>query len=155
MLLRMLLVSVALALPASLLADGDPRPSKAYSPQEVVAIVVDALQQNPRTENDAGIRTVFAFASPGNRAFTGPLERFTTMIKGGFSDMLGFRASRFEPMKQEGSRAVQVVWLAQDSGKEVGYAFQLAQQEGGEHDGMWMTEAVVPLGESTRSGKSI
>jgi hypothetical protein len=157
---RVLLVSIVLTLPGLLLADTelagtDPRPNADYSPEEVVAIVVDALQQNPNTENDAGIRTVFAFASPSNRAFTGPLARFTSMIKGGFSDMLGFRDSRFESLKRQGNRAVRIVWLVQDSGKEVGYAFQVARQEGGDHDGMWMTESVVPLGESNRSGTSI
>lgn len=156
-LLRSVLLSASLitAAPAALFADSAPRPSADFSPEEVVSIVVDALQQNPQTENDAGIETVFAFASPGNRASTGPLDRFTRMIKLGFSDMLGFRDRRYEPIRVEGNRAMQLVWLVQNSGKEVGYAFQLSRQNGGDHDGMWMTDAVVPLGESSRSGTSI
>ncbi len=149
-------VFFALALGFSqLAASASLLPNEDHTPAEVVRIVVDALQTNPDTEDDAGIKTVWAFASPGNRAFTGPLERFTMMIKGGFPDMLGFRSSRYGDLEITGRKAVQIVWLVQDDGRELAYAFQLGQQSGGEYDNMWMTEAVVPLGQSDRSGTSI
>ena len=131
------------------------RPAADRPPQEVVEIVVAALRDNPATDDDAGIATVFAFASPGNRAATGPFERFRAMIKRGYSDMLGFAESRTDELRLEDDTAFQVVWLRQDDGRETGYVFQLGLQEGGEYDGMWMTDAVYPIGEGPRSGTSI
>ena len=130
-------------------------PSADYTPQQVVEIVVDALRTNAATPDDAGIATVYRFASPGNRAHTGPLERFTRMIKLGFDDMLAHVSSRFDEMRVVDDKALQAVWLTTPSGEEVGYAFQLGRQQGGDYDGMWMTEAVLPLGEGERSGTRI
>ena len=131
------------------------RPSAERAPAEVVDIVLAALQGNGTTEDDAGIATVFAFASPGNRAATGPFERFRAMIKRGYSDMLGFAESRTDELRLEDDAAFQVVWLRQGDGRETGYVFQLGRQSGGEYDGMWMTDAVYPIGEGPRSGTSI
>lgn len=129
-------------------------PGTDITPQQVVRIVIDALGTNGQSDQDAGIATVYRFASPGNRANTGPLSRFTTMIKRGFSDMLDHQGSRFDEMEITGDIAVQAVWLLQPSGEEVGYAFQLGLQSSGEYAGMWMTDAVMPLG-SRKEGTRI
>jgi len=128
-------------------------PSETYTPQQVITIVVDSLQNN--TSDDEGIATVFRFASPGNKSFTGPLSRFTKMIKGGFPDMLNHAGGRYDPIEIEGDTAVQAVWLETPSGAVVGYAFQLSKQRGGVYDGMWMTDAVIPLGKNKSSGIKI
>ena len=153
--IKRFIATLALLSAASVHANSAPQPRVEHSPAEVVSILVEALKRNPGTVDDAGIETVWSFASPGNRAITGPLERFTAMIKAGFSDMLGFAGSRFEEINVAGNRAVQVVWLQQRDGREVGYAFQLGRQTSGQYQDMWMTEGVVPLGESERSGTSI
>ncbi|MBX2879549.1 MAG: hypothetical protein KTR32_06430, partial [Granulosicoccus sp.] len=54
--------------------------------------------------------------------------------------------STYDPMEIEGDIAVQAVWLMTASGKEVGYAFQLGKQQDGDYRDMWMTDAVLPLG---------
>lgn len=137
-------------------AEGDPlSPATDYSPQEVVRIVIEALGNNGTLGADEGIATVFRFASPGNRANTGPLERFTTMIKRGFSDMLDHEGSRYDEMEISGNTAVQAVWLLTASGEEVGYAFQLGKQPDGTFADMWMTEAVMPLGKRGSAGTRI
>jgi len=130
-------------------------PSPEYAPQQVVKIVIEALQNNAQTDNDGGIATVFRFASPGNRSQTGPLTRFTRMIKGGFADMLEHTAAHYEPMEITSDTAVQAVCLEQPDSTEVCYAFQLGKQLSGEFEGIWMTEAVIPLGKSSRSGTGI
>lgn len=129
-------------------------PDKRLQPQDVVVIVVDSLQNNDEAD-DQGIATVFAFASPRNRVNTGPLARFTEMIKRGFPDMLNHEGARYDPLKVSGDKAVQAVWLLTSTGAEVGYIFQLGKQQSGTYKDMWMTEAVVPLGESSRSGTRI
>jgi len=133
----------------------DPAPAPERTPQEVVEIVVDALRSNGNADGDEGIATVFRFASPGNKASTGPLERFTRMIKMGYPEMLAHQSSRFDEMTVSGDKALQAVWLMSPSGAEVGYAFQLGLQRGGDFDGMWMTESVLPLGKGERSGTRI
>jgi len=133
----------------------DPAPTLERTPQEVVEIVVDALRTNGDATGDEGIATVFRFASPGNKASTGPLTRFTRMIKMGYPEMLAHQSSRFDEMTVSGDKALQAVWLMSPSGTEVGYAFQLGRQRGGDYDGMWMTESVLPLGKGERSGTRI
>lgn len=130
-------------------------PSADYGPQEVVKIVVESLQTNSATTNDNGIATVFRFASPSNRSNTGPLERFTRMVKGGFADMLNHTDARYDAMELTDDTAIQAVWLSSDTGAETGYAFQLGLQKSGEFEGMWMTEAVIPLGQGAQSGTRI
>lgn len=127
---------------------GSLEPNTSFLPQDVVKIVVDSLQKNDESKNDDGIATVFQFASPSNRSYTGPLPRFTQMIKRGFSDMLNHAGARFDPMEVNENTAVQAVWLITSNGTEVGYAFQLRKQPSGEFAGMWMTEGVLPLGKS-------
>jgi hypothetical protein len=125
-------------------------PNQSYTPQQVINIVVESLQNN--SADDEGIATVFRFASPGNKTATGPLSRFTQMIKRGFPDMLNHAGVRYDAIEITGDTAVQAVWLQTQSGAELGYAFQLRKQLGGTHDGMWMTEAVIPLGKNKNSG---
>lgn len=136
-------------------ADNTLQPNTQYQPEEVVKIVVEALGSNAASQNDDGIATVFRFASPGNRASTGPLSRFTSMIKRGFSDMLNFSDSRYDPIEIRGDQAVQAVWLMMPDGTELGYAFQMGKQQSGEYKNMWMTEGVLPLGRGPKSGTRI
>lgn len=129
----------------------NPQPNSALTPEQVVMILVNALKENDESTDD-GIATVFRFASPGNKANTGPLDRFSQMIKRGFSDMLNHADSRVGEIKTEGATALQAVYFTTTSGNEVGYLFQIGEQRTGEHKGMWMTEAVYPL---PSPGKSI
>ena len=111
------LLAVALASSTARADEAAPAPSPELSPEEVVEIVVDALRTNDRAEDDAGIETVWRFASPGNRASTGPLPRFTRMIKRGFPDMLEHESSRFDEMQVADDKALQAVWLMAPSGE--------------------------------------
>lgn len=130
-------------------------PHSDYSAEQVVKIVIEALQTNDESNNDDGIATVFNFASPGNRSNTGPLPRFARMIKRAFPDMLNHSGARYDPMELSGDKAVQAVWLLTPSGDEVGYAFQLGKQRDGAYVNMWMTETVIPLGAGTQGGTRI
>ena len=49
------------------------RPSAEHAPQEVVRIQMEALRYND--EKNRGIEIAFRFASPSNKADTGPLPR--------------------------------------------------------------------------------
>lgn len=122
----------------------DPDPSPDLAPEEVVRIQVEALQTNDEPEDDAGIATAFRFASPENQAATGPLDRFTEMVKGPvYRDMLGFERATYSEMRVQGDEAAQRVVLEHADGRRAAYVFGLSRQRGGECDGCWMTDAVI------------
>ncbi len=131
------------------------KPNTELGPNDVIKIVIDALKNNDPEKGDDGIATVFEFASPGNKSMTGPLPRFTKMIKGGFQEMLNHTSSEFSEMDLTGDTALQAVWLTTRSGQTTGYVFQLGKQTEGEFKGMWMTESVWPLGDRKPPGQSI
>ena len=60
-------------------ADNLVKPSPDINPIDVVEIQLFALQSND--ESDFGIRQTWEFAHPRNKMATGPLPRFTSMIK--------------------------------------------------------------------------
>lgn len=152
---RFLLLLSALLLPIVSYADSDKlAPNANLTPNDVVQIVITALKTNS-DKNNNGIETVFRFASPSNKAVTGPIERFTQMIQRGFPDMLNHLQSDFSEIKIEGNTAVQAVWLTTVTGSKHGYVFQLGKQLNGEYKDMWMTEAVMPIGTNAPKGQSI
>ena len=122
----------------------DPTPSPEWTAAEVVRLQVEALQRNDSPHDDAGIETAFEFASPGNRAATGPLPRFAAMVHGpAYRDMLDFERAEYGPVRVDGDQAVQEVTLVQPDGRRATYVFGLSRQSGGRYDGCWMTDAVV------------
>ncbi|MEM0963344.1 MAG: DUF4864 domain-containing protein [Bacteroidota bacterium] len=137
---------IVLLLPVLVIASrpSDPEPSPDLSPVEVIRIQVEALQNNDEPRPNAGIALAFSFASPENRAATGPLPRFTAMVRGPvYGDMLGFDRAEYSAPVVEGSRAAQLVTLYHNDGREATYVFQLSRQEGGRYDGCWMTDGVM------------
>lgn len=130
-----------------------PAPNITATPQEVVKTVIDALRDND--QDDAGIATVFCFASPSNKSITGPLERFTAMITNGYGVMLNHAYNYVEAMKIQDDTAVQAVWLVAIDGKEYGYLFTMGKQQDGEYADMWMTESVMPIERNGTQGLGI
>jgi hypothetical protein len=136
-----LLLPVALALAAA--PGSDPEPSPDLTPAEVVRLQVEALGDNDEPAPDAGIGAAFRFASPANRLATGPLPRFTQMVKASYGDMLTFARAEYGPLRVEGDRAAQEVTLVQADGRRTTYLFALSRQDGGDYDGCWMTDGVL------------
>ena len=120
-----------------------PEPQLNLKPDDVVRIVVDALANNDIPYTDAGIATTFNFASPANKANTGPLEKFTVMVKGpGYGLMVDHVSSEFSEVVYKDAMAYQIVKLVTRQGSEAVYAFRLSKQNEGNYQGMWMTDAV-------------
>ena len=57
----------------------DAYPNPSLNPSDVVKMQLTAMQQND--ESNLGIEVTFRFASPSNRRYTGPLERFIRLVK--------------------------------------------------------------------------
>jgi len=153
--IALLLLPVSMAFADTSASTNEKTPNTELTPDQVVLIVIDALKTNDATKDDDGIATVFDFASPGNKSATGPLPRFTQMIKGGFSQMLNHVHSEVGEIQISDNTALQSVWLTTRTGEQIGYVFQLGKQMGGDFDGMWMTESVWPIGVRKPEGQSI
>jgi hypothetical protein len=116
-------------------------PNPDLSPDQVVRIQLQALQNND--DEDRGIEITFRFASPGNRRTTGPLNRFTVMIKTGYHFMLNYRSARYEPIEIIGHKAQQRVILYDAQGNGIVYLFSLSKQVTGDCVGCWLTDSVI------------
>ncbi len=116
-------------------------PSPGLAPEEVVRIQLRALRENDETNE--GIAIAFRFASPRNKASTGPLPRFIQMIKAGpYRLMLEFEHASYTATRVQGDHAVQRVTLVGPRQIRT-YDFLLQRQAGPPCDGCWMTEVVV------------
>ena len=115
-------------------------PDPDLSPAEVVRIQLEALRNND--EQDRGIEVAFRFASPANRANTGPLARFIPMIKQGpYALMLDFRDATYGPVETVADRARQRVTLT-GARETMTYWFYLSLQSEPPYTGCWMTDSV-------------
>jgi len=115
-------------------------PDPALSPSEVIRIQLEALRHNDG--QNRGIAVAFRFASPANRANTGPLPRFIAMIKDGpYALMLDFVDASYGPVETVADRARQPVTLIGPSAS-ITYWFYLSRQTETPYVDCWMTDAV-------------
>jgi hypothetical protein len=122
-------------------------PGPELGPGRVVEIQIEALRHNDAS--DQGIAVAFRFASPANKANTGPVGRFARMLHvGPYRLMLERATVAYGPVEIRGDRARRrVTLLGRDGG--FAYEFRLSRQSGGDCRGCWMTDAVLaePLGD--------
>jgi hypothetical protein len=136
------------AIPASSAAqvNAQLQPDPSFSPQEVVRIQVEAMQQNDTPEPDSGIRIAFRFASPANKATTGPIERFMALVKNPeYRALLNSRSIEYGETEVMGNEAAQPVFIEGASGERVAYLFLLSRQADEPFVDCWMTDAVLRL----------
>jgi len=125
------------------------RPSSAIDAAEVVAIQLNAMQlynQDPQLS----MATVFSFASPQNRAQTGPLARFSEMIATGYPSLLNHKDARLVSSVVAGDRAMQPVVVTDKKGGQLLYVFLLSKQPCGPEESKrcWMTDSVSLRGKA-------
>ena len=118
----------------------DLAPTSSLTPADVVRIQLEALRRNG--DDDRGIAVAYRFASPNNKAQTGPLPRFASMIKNGpYSLMLRYSASDYDAPKVVGNVAqIRVTLFGADLA--LSYTFVLSKQPGESCQGCWMTDGV-------------
>lgn len=138
--------SLSAAIPERAVSLELPAPSLQQTPGDVVRIVIEALAHNDEPYADAGIATTFAFASPANKVNTGPLSKFTQMVRNPtYGIMVNHAGHEFSEVVTMGRQAYQMVRILGASGAEAIFAFRLSRQLDGEYAGMWMTDAVWPI----------
>ena len=144
------LVALALTCVVTLAADRGTAPPQAtkpgpsLTPAQVIAIQLYALQNNSHLENDRGIEITFNFASPANRAMTGPLPRFINMVKNPlYSVMLDFDSFETAPIERNGERVQQRVTLIHKQGRRAIFMWTLSKQKEAPYVNCWMTDGVI------------
>lgn len=115
-------------------------PNPRFAPDEVVRIQLDALKYG-----DRGIAVTFKFASPSNKRYTGPLDRFTRMMKTSYGLMLNYESVEYDPVKVVGHKAIQRVKLFDTRGNAAVFLFVLSKQTEGACTGCWMTEGMTVI----------
>jgi hypothetical protein len=118
-------------------------PSPELDPSTVVRIQVEALRTNSLLNE--GIELTYRFASPDNKRITGPLARFTEMVRSApYDRLLNHSSARYSPMVISADEAHQIVIITNMEGEEIPYHWVLRRQSEGEFKDCWMTSAVIP-----------
>lgn len=121
-----------------------PTPDPELSPAAVIDRQLQALATNDEPVENAGIKTAYNFASPGNRAATGPLDRFVGMVEGrAYRPMIDHEEAVAGPVERTGDRATRRVTVTGPTGRTVTYVFQCSVQTDGRFEGCWMTDGVL------------
>ncbi len=122
------------------------RPSPGLAPTDVVLGQLAALQREPYDGDGAGpgLRAAWEFASPSNRAATGPVEQFADMVRGPvYGGLLGHRAVQLGPLVEQGDQAQLEVVLVTAQDQAIGFTWVLSRQEDPPYAGCWMTDGVL------------
>ena len=64
------------------------KPNNGIEPIQVVKIQLRGLMNNDEPKKDSGIEQTWEFAHPNNQRYTGPLDKFKSMLKGESYSML-------------------------------------------------------------------
>jgi hypothetical protein len=141
-------LSVIWWVPGSLAAQ--PRPNPGLHPGEVIRTVIESLQNCNSPAPNAGIFTVYQFASPANRANTGPYGTFLRMVRlPGYAPLFSGHADSYSPLNIAGDRAEQAVGFHLDGSRVAWFRFVLSRQTNeqtrGHCAGCWMVDAVNPI----------
>ncbi len=129
------------------------QPNAQLSPDDVVRIVLEALQHNDTPRPDSGIATTFRFSSPANQAATGPLARFIGIVKmPNYLPLLNHRSAEREPAQIRDRQARVLVTITDGSGERINYIFSLSKQEDVSCRDCWMTDGVSRVRVRRRPG---
>ena len=120
-----------------------PEPALAGA-EAIVQKQLVALKNNDHPQPDAGIELAWAFAHPSNRKATGPLGRFTQMLKGPtYRDLLNHSAHRITFVGSTRTTATYDVVVFPGSNRApLLYRWTVAKVQSGDREGEWATTAV-------------
>eukprot|EP00419_Tripos_fusus_P062858 CAMPEP_0172911466 /NCGR_PEP_ID=MMETSP1075-20121228/186583_1 /TAXON_ID=2916 /ORGANISM="Ceratium fusus, Strain PA161109" /LENGTH=268 /DNA_ID=CAMNT_0013769787 /DNA_START=44 /DNA_END=850 /DNA_ORIENTATION=+ len=122
------------------------KPEARHTPRDVVVAQAYGLHCHR-------VDVCFRFASPANKARTGPLERFVQFFESPsrFSSMLGCKSFHIDSEQLHGrydlqrARATFQLTFVTKEGQEFFFAWELSRQVEQLYRGCWMTDGVVPM----------
>jgi hypothetical protein len=132
--------------PETALEDLPSKPDPSLDPNDVVQIQLEAFRNNDTPEPNSGIRRAFAFASPENREFTGPVDEFIDLLHDPrYRDLLNFQDVEYGPVDSVEDTAVQPVMVVNQAGDPVVSMFALSRQTEPPYEDCWMTDGVMRM----------
>ncbi len=132
------------------------QPNPNLSPEQVINILLEALQRNDDPAPNNGIATAFRFASPGNRAETGPLDRFVRLVRSpAYKPMLNHKNALRGNVRIIGNVARQRITLIAANGERIAYLFTLSKQTEAPYKNCWMTDGVERLRDDESDGQQV
>ena len=143
--MRLLSIMAALTLAASASWAAELiQPNPSLAPEEAVAIQLTALQTNNAERTDDGIEQTWVFAHPSNKRMTGPLPRFTRMVKGPrYNMLLNHRTHQIEEALRAESQVAFKVTVVSKNGDAYECQWTVEKVAEGSQAGAWMTTAVT------------
>jgi len=130
--------------PLLILAMAPPRPQPSLCPQDVIRTVVEALEHVDTPAPNSGIYTTYQFASPANKAITGPYGRFLRLVRNpAYGALLAHHETTYQAVQVEGDHASGLVTVKPSPTDPVTFRFILTRQNGGGCDGCWMVDLVA------------
>ena len=128
-------------------------PNTNIKPYDVVKIQLTGLQNNNKLSDDFGIKQTWNFAHPNNKKYTGPLDKFTKMIKGDTYQMLiDHLEHTINPLGNSDKWAQYEVIILDKNKIYHKFSWQVEKYEGeGPLNDCWLTTMVsnpIPLGSS-------
>ena len=128
-------------------------PNTNIKPYDVVKIQLTGLQNNNKLSDDFGIKQTWNFAHPNNKKYTGPLDKFTKMIKGDAYQMLiDHLEHTINPLGNSDKWAQYEVIILDKNKIYHKFSWQVEKYEGeGPLNDCWLTTMVsnpIPLGRS-------
>lgn len=116
-------------------------PNPTLTPAQVVQFQLQSLREN---SNGEGIEATFRFASPSNKALTGPLDRFSKLFDAEqYQPMLNHQDAEVKLMKLDENMAEVMAALVDANGNYYWYQFRLSLQIKSPYANCWMTDAVM------------
>jgi len=126
------------------IAKDAPLPNPAYTPEEVIQLILDALRHNDQPYADAGIERAMSFSAPSFRPFPGPSEGFFQMVKNSiYGALINFQRAEFDPIQIAGDRAEQRITITAADGQQAIFVWILAKQSKPPYTDCWMTDGVL------------
>ena len=129
------------------------KPNIKINPYQVVKIQLTSLMNNDEPNIDNGIKQTWEFAHPNNQKYTGPLEKFKTMLKGNsYSMLLNHSEHKVIEMYISEDIATYEVTVIDAEKKYYKFKWQVEKyNKDGPLKDCWLTTAVsqpIPLGSS-------
>jgi hypothetical protein len=118
-------------------------PSTELTPDAVVRLQLAGLSDD--RGDGVGVLQCYAFASPANRAVTGPLDRFGKIVRQDAFECMARPQAMLIGRPQITDRIARVlVTMIDDQHRVHAFTFVLARQSEAPFKDCWMTEAVLP-----------
>ena len=120
------------------------KPNTSLKPEEVILIQLKALKDNNRPYINAGIEQTWEFAHPLNRKFTGPLDKFISMMYNqSYSMILDHNKHNLIFITKNEFQSFFFVELIDTNGVKVGFQWIVEKVlDEGKYKNCWMTSSV-------------